>query len=358
MNDSGRTTPDIRIAVEGGIALVTLSRPKALNALTLGMIRAFYPRLTAWASDPAVKAVVIEGEGERAFCAGGDVRAIYDSVKTSPSDLHRTFFIEEYRLNRAIHRFPKPYIALIDGVTMGGGLGLSRHGSIRVASERTMAAMPETGIGLFPDIGASWFLNQCPGEVGRYLALTGARLKGADVLHAGFGTHYVESARLAALKAALATATWDAAPAETAKAVVERFASDPGRPALASEQGVIDRCFAAESVAAILSRLAAEGSQWSKATLTTLASKSPTSLKLTLAQLRHGKAMAIEAALIMEYRMVQRCMAGHDFFEGIRALLVDKDQKPVWKPATLEAVSDAEIERYFAPLGPDDLSLA
>jgi enoyl-CoA hydratase len=356
MTDLAPSTEEIRFAREGGVGIVTLSRPKALNALTLGMIRAMAPRLASWAEDPAVKAVVIEGEGDRAFCAGGDVRAVYDSVKTTPSDLNRTFFFEEYRLNRAIHRYPKPYIALIDGITMGGGLGLSRHGPFRVATERTMAAMPETGIGLFPDIGGTWFLNQCPGEQGMYLALTGARVKGADVLYAGFATHYVESRDLPALRQALIAADWSADAGAAAGATIARFAADPGPSSLAGMRSWIDRGFDGRSVEAIRERLAADGSEWAESTQATLAAKSPTSLKLTFQQLRRGRGMAIEEALVMEFRMVQRCMKGDDFFEGIRALLIDKDQKPAWQPARLDQVKEAEIERYFAPLDAGELT--
>ncbi|MBI1775457.1 MAG: enoyl-CoA hydratase/isomerase family protein [Proteobacteria bacterium] len=355
MNEAHPQTADIGFQVERGIAFVTLNRPKALNALTLEMIQAIASRLSRWASDPAVHAVVIQGEGERAFCAGGDVRAVYDSVKAAPSDLHRAFFVDEYRLNRAIHRFPKPYIALIDGITMGGGMGLSVHGGIRVATERTLSAMPETGIGLFPDIGATWFLNRCPGRLGLYLALTGARLRGADVLYAGIATDFVESGRLAELKRALGEADWSRDPSETASTTVRRFAGSPGEAALRQHESAIDRAFAGDSVEAILAELAGLKTEWANATLATLAGKSPTSLKLTLEQLRRGKTLSIEAALIMEFRMVQRCMAGHDFFEGIRALLVDKDLKPVWRPQHLEEVRAADIEAYFAPLGAADL---
>jgi len=343
--------PDIRFAVEGGIAFVTLTRPKALNALTLSMIQVLSPQLAAWADDPAIRCVVIEGEGERAFCAGGDVRAVYDSVKTAPSDMHRVFFFEEYRLNRLIHRFPKPYVALLDGITMGGGLGLSRHGSHRIATERTMAAMPETGIGLFPDVGATWFLPRCPGKIGTYLALTGARLKAADTLFAGFATHYAPSEALDGFKKALiGGAEVDAA----AKAI----ATDPGPAPLASVQTVIDRCFAGKTVEAILTALEADGSDWALETAKTLRGKSPTSLKVTLEQLRRGAGLSIEEALILEFRMTQAFMAGHEFFEGIRAVLVDKDHAPKWRPATLAEVTASDVAAYFERPEAGDLNFA
>lgn len=341
-------TSDIRFAAEGGIAFVTLSRPKALNALTLEMIRAFHPHLEAWAKDPEIRAVVIEGEGDRAFCAGGDVRAIYDSVKTRPSDMHRVFFYEEYRLNRLIHRLPKPHVALVDGITMGGGLGLSVHGSHRIATERTLAAMPETGLGLFPDIGATWFLNRCPGKVGLYLALTGARVRTADALYAGFATHYAPSAALDGFKRDLAAGM-------DVDAAIGKIAADPGPAPLAEVRAAIDRTFSGGSVEAILAALEAEGSDWATETLKTLQSKSPTSMKVTFEQLRRGAGLSIEEVLVMEYRMTQVFMAGHDFFEGIRALLIDKDQAPKWRPPTLAEVTAAEMARYFEPLGASDL---
>ncbi len=344
-------TSDIRFAVEGGVAFVTLSRPKALNALTLEMIRAYYPRLKAWAADPAIRAVVISGEGEKAFCAGGDVRAVYDSVKTAPSDMHRRFFQEEYRLNRLIHRLSKPYVALIDGITMGGGLGLSRHGSHQIATERTLAAMPETGIGLFPDIGATWFLNQCPGKSGLYLALTGARVRAADALYVRFATHYAPSAALDGFRKNLAAG----ADVETAIAAI---ATDPGPAPLASVREAIERTFAGESVEAILAALETEGSDWSRETLKILQAKSPTSLKVTFEQLRRGAGLAIEEVLVMEYRMTQAFMAGHEFFEGIRAVLIDKDQAPKWRPPTLAGVTAADVARYFEAPATGDLVFA
>ncbi|MBM3535445.1 MAG: enoyl-CoA hydratase/isomerase family protein [Alphaproteobacteria bacterium] len=341
-------TSDIRFAVEGGIAFVTLARPRALNALTLEMIRAFYARLVPWSKDPAIRALVIEGEGDRAFCAGGDVRAVYDSVKASPSDLNRVFFWEEYKLNRLIHRLGKPYVALVDGITFGGGLGLSVHGTHRIATERTLAGMPETGIGLFPDIGATWFLNRCPGKMGLYLALTGARVRAADALYVGFATHYAPSASLDGLKRDLVAGT-------DVDAAIRKIAADPGPAPLSEHRAAVDRLFSGNSVEEILTALAADGSDWAQATLKDLRTKSPTSMKVTFEQLRRGAGLAIEEVLIMEFRMTQTFMAGHDFFEGIRALLVDKDQSPKWQPPTLAEVTPAEVGRYFQPLGANDL---
>ena len=333
----------IRFERRGGLGLVILDRPRALNALTLDMIRALDARLDDWAGDAAVRTVAIRGAGGRAFCAGGDVRALYDG----DADFRATFYRDEYRLNRRIFRYAKPYVALIDGVTMGGGVGVSVHGSHRVASERTLFAMPETSIGLFPDVGGGYFLPRRPGRIGMYLALTGARLRAADCLYAGIATHHVPGDRLDALVDALADGDVDA--------VLARFATDPGPPPLAERRAAIDRCFAGGSVAAIVATLEAESGDWARATRATLAAKSPTSLKLTFRQLSAGATLDFEAVLVMEYRLSQFCMAGPDFFEGVRAVVIDKDNAPRWRPATLAEVPEAEIDRAFRPLGDRDL---
>src|SRR5437016_9680932 len=252
---------DILFGCEGGLATVTLNRPQALNAFTLDMYRRFDPMLRGWAEDPAIKAVLIRGAGERAFCAGGDVRAFYEAGRGISGDhsLTAAFFREEYELIRRIHRFPKPYLAIIDGITMGGGAGVSVNGAYRVATERTMLAMPETGIGLFPDVGATRFLNLCPGHVGRYLGLTGARLGPADALYCGLATHFVRRDRLAALERALAHVTWRTG-AEFAQVeeVLTAFRVLPGEPPLAAQRSAIDRCFTPERVEAILASLAVD----------------------------------------------------------------------------------------------------
>src|SRR5438270_1137069 len=244
-------TDDILFGREGGVATVTLNRPQALNAFTLDMYRRFDPILRAWAEDSSVKAVLIRGAGERAFCAGGDVRAIYEAGRGLSGDrsLTSVFFREEYELIRRIHRYPKPYVALIDGITMGGGAGVSVNGAYRVATERTMLAMPETGIGLFPDVGATRFLNLCPGHIGRYLGLTGARLGAADALYCGFATHFVAQDRIAALVAALARAAWrEGDEQRQLERLLGDFAGDPGPAPLAARRAASERCFAGEAV--------------------------------------------------------------------------------------------------------------
>ncbi len=336
----------------GALGFITLNRPKSLNALTLNMIRAIDPQLAAWEEDPAVAAVVIRGEGERSFCAGGDVLAVWKSGQTAKDSglvegLAADFFYEEYRLNRRIHRFSKPYIALIDGITMGGGVGLSVHGTFRVATERTRVAMPESAIGLFPDVGGSYFLPKLAGEIGCYLALTGARLKAADSLYCGLANAYVESAEIAALEAALVAANWSGEAEAVARSVIAGFSKDPGEAPLAAQQAQIDRTFGAESVEAIVTALQAEEGDWAEETVKTLLSRSPTSMKVAHEQLRRGRSLEFDAAMIMEYRMSQAFMAGHDFFEGVRSVLVDKDHAPKWSPVSLAEVSEALVAQHF-----------
>ncbi|HYM02599.1 MAG TPA: enoyl-CoA hydratase/isomerase family protein [Stellaceae bacterium] len=352
---------EILLEQQGGLAIVTLNRPKALNTLSLAMYRVFEPGLVAWRRDPAVHAVMVRGAGDKAFCAGGDVRAIYDARHDSkgPGDYKADFFREEYCLIERVHRFPKPYIALVDGITMGGGCGVSINGSHRVATERTVFAMPEVFIGLFPDVGASRFLNLCPGHIGRYLALTGTRVRAADALYCGFATHYIPHERLGELTAALTAITWkDGDEGKAVDAVLARFAADPGPAPLRALRPAIDRCFGRDSVEAIVDALRRESGDWAKEALGAIGRASPLSLKITFRQLQIGVGMDIEAALALEYRMTQHCMAGHDFFEGIRALLVDKDQKPRWQHASLGDVGAEEVESYFAEIGARELRFA
>jgi enoyl-CoA hydratase len=355
---------EILFGRKGALVTLTINRPQALNALTLDNYRRFEPALRAWAADPSVHAVVVRGAGNRAFCAGGDVRAVYEAGRGigGDPDLPAVFFREEYQLIRQIHRFPKPYIAIIDGITMGGGAGISVNGSYRVATERTLFAMPETGIGLFPDVGATRFLNRCPGQVGRYLGLTGARLATADVLYCGFATHAVEHDQIETLLGDLARASWRTGDEHVlTTTILARFAVDPGAAPLAALQPAIDRCFAPDSVEAIFDALAVEAAgesayaAWAEETRTALLTKSPTSLKITLRQLTIGRAYDLDAALALEYRLTQHVMAGHDFYEGIRAMLIDRDRKPQWRPATLAGVSDSIVDEYFAPIGDREL---
>ncbi|MBO22986.1 MAG: enoyl-CoA hydratase [Rhodospirillaceae bacterium] len=342
MNDE----PEALLERRGRIGLITLNKPRALNALSLAMIHAVTPQMEAWANDDAVDAIVIKGAGDRAFCAGGDIRDLYEGRGT---DFGPTYYAVEYQLNVLIHTYSKPYVALMDGVTMGGGVGMSVHGSHRIVTDRTLFAMPETGIGLFPDVGASWFLNCCPGELGMYMGLTGDRLRAADCLYAGIGDAYVPADRLDALLDELSGAK--ALDGEGVGVILRNFAEDAGNAPLAENRDAIDRCFAGSSVEDILDRLAAEDSEWACAQLKNLAGKSPISLKVTYEQLRRGARIeAITDIMAMEYRIADRCFRGHDLFEGIRAVVIDKDGSPTWDPATLDAVGADDVAEYFEPV--------
>ena len=347
---------DIRFDRQGAVAIVTLDRPRALNALTFDMAAALDARLAAWAEDTDVAAVLIRGAGGRAFCAGGDIRALYDAARRG--DLYvRDFYRTEYRLNHRIKTYRKPYIALIDGIVMGGGVGVSVHGSHRVVSERCQFAMPETGIGFFPDVGGSWFLPRCPGRLGPYLGLTGARIGAADMLYCGLATHYMASAELAQLVSALErlARTSDHGVVD---ALLGRMAGDLGEPPLAQHREVIDRCFGGDTIEEILARLAMERTPWAEEARAVLQRKSPTSLKVTLRQLRLGAALGeFAAAMRMEYRMALHMVAGHDFYEGVRAVVIEKHQAPRWRPPTLAEVSDEVVGRFFEPAGEPDLEL-
>ena len=335
--------PGIRFAAARGVGRVTLDRPRALNALTLGMVRAMDERLRAWADDPDIREVLVCGAGERAFCAGGDIRTLYDQGATSDdgADYPARFFRDEFRLNRLIGRYPKPYVALLDGITMGGGVGLSVHGRCRVATPRTDFAMPETGIGYFPDVGGGYFLAQ-RGAEGRYLALTGARVGPADTLRIGAATHYLDDAAVAVFLDRLGGAP--------AGELLDELAGDPGAAPLAENAPAIERCFSAPGVGSVVAALEAESGAWAGKTLALLRRKSPTSVKVTDRLLARARGMTLEDDLKMEYRVAQRFMSTADFFEGVRALLVDKDGAPAWSPSRIEDVDDAAVEAFFAPL--------
>jgi enoyl-CoA hydratase len=291
---------------------------------------------------------VVEGAGERAFCAGGDIRALYDSGKAGdPYAIE--FYREEYVLNALIKRFSKPYLAFIRGIVMGGGVGVSVHGSHRIAGEGIMFAMPETGIGLFPDVGGTYFLPRCPGETGMYLALTGARLNLADALYAGVATQHVPAARWPEALAALAK--------DGDLRVLEEFGAEGGPSALAANAAHIDHAFSAGSVEGILDRLDAMASPFGAETAKVLRTKSPTSLKVVYAQVRAGRQLSFEECMRLEFRLTNRFMRGHDFYEGVRAAIIDKDQAPKWKPDTLAGVPDAEVARYHSALPEGELTL-
>jgi enoyl-CoA hydratase len=323
---------------EGRIGHILLNRPRTLNALDIGMIRAMTAALAGWRDDPTVHAVVVEGTGERAFCAGGDIRAIRAHALAGERGPIEAFFSEEYTLNGMIAEYPKPYVALIDGICMGGGIGISVHGRMRVTTEAGMFAMPETAIAMFPDVGASFMLPRLPGALGMYLALTGARLTGADAVHAGIATHFVPKSALAALRGELP---------RDGVAGVAVHACSLSPFSLAAQRAAIDRCFGAASVAEIVARLEADGSDWARETLATLRGMSPSSVLWSFEIVRRGAARSLRDCLAMELKLTRHVTAHPDFAEGVRAMVVDKDRRPRWRPARIEEVPAADIAAMF-----------
>ena len=340
----------IQLEQRGRLGIATLNRPKALNALTLDMIRSLHRQIVAWESDRSVHAVLLRGEG-RAFCAGGDIRAVHASRHhpPGPGDYKTELFREEFQLMRHLHRFRKPWIALTHGITMGGGAGLSVNGSHCVASESTVFAMPEIFIGSFPDVGATRFLGRTPGKIGRYLSLTGARAEAADAVSLGLARHFVPQARFADLSEALETEPADV------DAVLGRFVGDAGKSRLAALRPAIDRCFGHDRVEGIVTALRREPGEWAKAALSAMDRASPLSLKLALRVMQQGAGLEIEDALTLEYRAMMHVIADPDFYEGVRTVLIDKGQKPGWRHASLAEVSEAEVDRHFQGLGDREL---
>jgi enoyl-CoA hydratase len=339
---------DILFERRGKLGLVTLNRPRALNTLTLDMVRALDAQLRVWAADPAIATVAIRGEGTRAFCAGGDIRALYDVGVAGNYDEALQFWREEYPLNTRIKEYPKPYVALIRGFVMGGGVGVSIHGSHRVGVGEIGFAMPEVGIGFFPDVGATFFLPRLPAGVGLWLALTGKQLGSADALALGILTHHVSAERGDAVIAALAEGT----PPDDA---IAPFRADPGRAPVRGLLRTIARLFGGRSVEVVLSVLDAEADNGAAAGFAEEAAafirqKSPTSLRIAFEQVRRGRTLDFRAAMRTEFHIAAHIVRGHDLYEGIRAVVVDKDNAPRWQPASLAEVAVADIDAYFAPL--------
>jgi enoyl-CoA hydratase len=342
---------DVVVRAHGALRRITLNRPQALNAITLDMVATMTAFLRAWADDPAVGAILLDGAGGRAFAAGGDIRALYDAAK-SGGDLPEKFWANEYRLNVLIARYPKPVIALMDGVVMGGGVGLSAHASHRIVTERSSVAMPEVAIGYFPDVGACFVLARTPGFTGTYLALTGARAAAADAIYCGLADLHIPAARLDEIPAALATARG----MHDVKARLDKFSVPPAAGRLAAARFWIDRCYGADTVEEIFERLAQSGEDEARAALETMRKMSPTSLKITSRNIRSALSFErVEQSFQQDYRISLACVAEHDFIEGIRAAIVDKDRNPVWRPDTLEGVTPDIVERHFRPLGPLEL---
>ena len=343
--------PEVIVERRGAGGFLTLNRPKALNALNLGMVRTIAAALDDFEKDDRVTRVVVSGAGGRAFCAGGDIRLLYEQGKAGDHASQRAFWREEYILNRRIKRYPKPYIALIDGIVMGGGVGLSAHGVHAVASERTVFAMPEVGIGFFPDVGATYVLPRLPHRIGRYFALTGERAGAGDALAFGLADAFVESRRMGELAEALRDST-------STEQILAGFNEKPPASPLAAETALIERCFAGETIDACLSALEAakdEGAALAKTALASTLAKSPTSQAIALRQMQIGAGLSFEEAMTVEFRIVSRICRRHDFYEGVRAVIVDKDNRPQWRPARAVDVTKEDIDAYFAPLGADDL---
>ncbi|HEY7298327.1 MAG TPA: enoyl-CoA hydratase/isomerase family protein [Xanthobacteraceae bacterium] len=342
----------------GAAGLVTLNRPQALNAVTHDMVRKLAHMLAVWAKDDAVTRVIVTAAGERAFSAGGDLRAIYDLHRAGRLDEALAYWRDEYRLNAFIKHYGKPYVALIDGVIMGGGVGIAIHGSHRVAGDRFRFAMPECGIGFFPDVGASWFLPRLPGEIGTYCGLTGERLDATDAVKTGLATHRAASVRFPDLLDALCSNV-------PVDAVIGAFAEPPAAAPeiLMRSRPAIDRLFRGDDVENLLAGLDAAASEseadaaFADTAAALIRAKSPTSLKVTLALLRRGRMLDFDECMRTEFRVASRIAAGHDFYEGIRSVIIDKDRAPRWHPSALKEVSGADLERYFAPL-PAELALS
>ena len=349
--------PEILFDRRGAAGIVILNRPQALNAVTHAMVRALRGRLDDWRDDRAVTRVVVIAKGARAFSAGGDLRRLYDLGRAGRHEEALDFWRDEYALNATIKRYPKPYVALIDGIVMGGGVGISIHGSHRVAGDRFQFAMPEVGIGFFPDVGATWFLPRLPGETGTFCALTAERLTAADAVAAGIATHRIASRRFDDLLDGLCgTVSVDAllaafaAPGGAGPHGAGPDGAEPdGAGPVTKMRGAIDRHFAGDTVEDILAALET-GDETARAMATAIRGKAPLSLKLALTQLRRGRDWDFDACMRAEFRIVSRIVRGKDFYEGVRAVIIDKDNAPRWSPATLPEVGNADVERHFAPL--------
>ncbi len=339
----------------GGLGLITLNRPRALNSISTNMCVLMDAELVKWAADDGIKAVIIQGAGEKAFCAGGDVKTL---AENSPEDHHKAteFFATEYVMNSRIFHFPKPYIAILDGITMGGGVGVSVHGSHRIITERSLFAMPESAIGLIPDVGGSYFMPRLPGKLGLYLGLTGARLKGADILYAGIGTSYMTSDKIDDLIAALGAA--DIKNTVDVDHIAAPFMEDPGAAPLDEFRNLIEAAFSEASLEDIMDHLDAIDHEWAGKTLAKLNKMSPISMKVIIRQIMRGAELDFNDAIKMEYRIVSHIVSYQsDFYEGVRAVLIDKDQNPTWSPATVEEVTEDMVTAHFENLGVKELNL-
>ncbi len=342
------SSEEVFLEKRGSLGLITLNRPEALNALTLSMVREIYPQLQAWKKDQNITSIAVTAVGDKAFCAGGDIRALYEWGK-SGDDRATGFYYEEYQLNQLIKSYPKPYISFVNGIVMGGGVGLSVHGSHRVAGENYSFAMPETGIGLFPDVGGSYFLSRLEKNAGMYLALTGSRLNASDAIYLGIAEYYIESKNYEELIIKLSEGFL---PGD----ILEKYNTDPGYSNFESNSQIIENLFSGNNLEEIFQKLENDESELSQKLFKTINSKSPTSLKIVFKQITDGAKNDFEECMRMEYRMVERVMADHDFYEGVRALIIEKDNEPKWKPSTINKIKDKDIEKFFDNLGDKELN--
>lgn len=339
---------------EGSAGIIRLNRPKAINAVTLEMFRDIDKALDQFEADPAVGVILLEGAGERGLCAGGDIRALWESSKVS-GDLGKILWREEYILNARIAKFAKPYVAFMDGIVMGGGVGLSAHSSNRVVTERTKLAMPEVGLGFFPDVGGTWLLARSPGEIGTYFGLTGHTMNGPDAIHAGFADAVVSSTKLPALREAL-TKVRPGTNSTEIKTLIDGFATGETSGPVAAMQSKIDAWFAHDRMQDIVAALRRVGSELALSTLKTLNEKSPRGMVVTLKLLRLARtATSLEACLVREYRAALEVFASDDFREGVRAAVIDKDRNPKWAPPRIEDVTPEMLAPYFAEIDADEL---
>jgi enoyl-CoA hydratase len=353
---SGRVLQDGDVLVRefGALRRLTLNRPQALNALTLDMAVTMTAWLRNWASDDAAGAVLIDGAGERGLCAGGDLRALYDAAKNR-DPLPELFWATEYKLDVLIARYRKPVVVVMDGLTMGGGVGISAHAAHRVVTERSAIAMPEVGIGYFPDVGVSFLLARTPGLVGTHLALTGERIKAADAIYCGLADVHIAAAKLAELPARLA----DCRTTAEVRSQLDELSTPPASGKMEAARPWIDGCYSGEIVEAIFARLQRSKQDGARAASETLLKMSPTALKITLRNIRAALSFAkVEDSFRQDYRISLACIAAHDFIEGIRAAIVDKDRRPVWQPNRLEDVTPELVERHFRPVGDLELTFS
>ena len=351
------TEGDLIARREGSAGIIRLNRPKAINAVTLEMIRDIEKALDAFETDPDVVVILLEGAGERGLCAGGDIRALWESSKVR-GDLGKILWREEYILNARIAKFPKPYVAFMDGIVMGGGVGLSAHSSHRVVTEKTKLAMPEVGLGFFPDVGGTWLLSRAPGEIGTYFGLTGQTMNGADAISAGFADAVVPSDKLPALREVLTKVRPGTSSAEV-KTLIDRFATGATAGPVAAMQPKIDGWLARDRMEDIVTALQRDGSELAQATLKTLGEKSPRGMVVTLKLLRLARASSsLEECLVREYRAALEVFASDDFREGVRAAVIDKDRSPKWSPPRIEDVTSEMVAPYFAEIGADELKFS